>query len=112
MRGKKSNHVCGLEAWGQIMETNSTEADKIQRNALQQILHFPKSTLNTGILTQKCSVKISIMNTDDERIAKKIIKEQKNQDNKKKKNRISNQAGKEQRNNGLIKNKKRLYKRQ
>lgn len=94
------------------METNSTEADKIQRNALQQILHFPKSTLNTGILTQKCSVKISIMNTDDERIAKKIIKEQKNQDNKKKKNRISNQAGKEQRNNGLIKNKKRLYKRQ
>lgn len=94
------------------METNSTEADKIQRNALQQILHFPKSTLNTGILTQKCSVKISIMNTDDERIAKKIIKEQKNQDNKKKQNRISNQAGKEQRNNGLIKNKKRLYKRQ
>lgn len=92
MRGKKSNHVCGLEAWGQIMETNSTEADKIQRNALQQILHFPKSTLNTGILTQKCSVKISIMNTDDERIAKKIIKE-KNQD--KKNNRISNQAGKE-----------------
>lgn len=84
MRGKKSNHVCGLEAWGQIMETNSTEADKIQRNALQQILHFPKSTLNTGILTQKCSVKISIMNTDDERIAKKIIKEQKNQDKKKK----------------------------
>lgn len=83
MRGKKSNHVCGLEAWGQIMETNSTEADKIQRNALQQILHFPKSTLNTGILTQKCSVKISIMNTDDERIAKKIIKEQKNQDKKK-----------------------------
>lgn len=83
MRGKKSNHVCGLEAWGQIMETNSTEADKIQRNALQQILHFPKSTLNTGILTQKCSVKISIMNTDDERIAKKIIKEQKNQGNKK-----------------------------
>ena len=66
------------------METNSTEADKIQRNALQQILHFPKSTLNTGILTQKCSVKISIMNTDDERIAKKIIKEQKNQDKKKK----------------------------
>ena len=84
MRGKKSNHVCGLEAWGQIMETNSTEADKIQRNALQQILHFPKSTLNTGILTQKCSVKISIMNTDDERIAKKIIKEQKNQEKKKK----------------------------
>lgn len=84
MRGKKSNHVCGLEAWGQIMETNSTEADKIQRNALQQILHFPKSTLNTGILTQKCSVKICIMNTDDERIAKKIIKEQKNQDKKKK----------------------------
>ena len=84
MRGKKSNHVCGLEAWGQIMETNSTEADKIQRNALQQILHFPKSTLNTGILTQKCSVKISIMNTDDERIVKKIIKEQKNQDKKKK----------------------------
>ena len=85
MRGKKSNYVCGLEAWGQIMETNSTEADKIQRNALQQILHFPKSTLNTGILTQKCSVKISIMNTDDERIAKKIIKEQKNQEKKKKK---------------------------
>ena len=80
MRGKKSNHVCGLEAWGQIMETNSTEADKIQRNALQQILHFPKSTLNTGILTQKCSVKISIMNTDDERIVKKIIKKKKKQD--------------------------------
>lgn len=52
------------------MET-SAETDKIHRNALQQILHFPKSTLNTGILTHKCSVKISIMNTDDERIAKK-----------------------------------------
>ena len=60
--------------WIRSMVTNmetSVETDKIHRNALQQILHFPKSTLNTGILTHKCSVKISIMNTNDERIAKK-----------------------------------------
>lgn len=78
-----------LEVWGRIMETEMAEMTKIQTNRLKQIFHLPKSLSNTEILIETGIWPVkerlewvtmmmyhSIMNNDDERIAKKILKEQ------------------------------------
>lgn len=78
-----------LEVWGRIMETEMAEMTKIQKNRLKQIFHLPKSLSNTEILIETGIWPVkerlewvtmmmyhSIMNNDDERIAKKILKEQ------------------------------------
>ena len=78
-----------LEVWGRIMKTEMAEMTTIQRNRLKQIFHLPKSLSNTEILIETGIWPVkerlewvtmmmyhSIMNNDDERIAKKILKEQ------------------------------------
>ena len=42
--------IHGLEVWGRIAATDIKEISKIQVSTLKQILPFPKSTTNIGIL--------------------------------------------------------------
>ena len=78
----------GLEVWGRITSSEMKEITKIQIRALKQILNLPKSTPSTGILFEtgiwpvKERVEYStmmgyhsIVKSDDNRIAKKIIEE-------------------------------------
>ena len=75
--------------WWRITATEMKEISKIQVSALKQILHYPKSTPNIEILFETGIWSIigrieystmmlfhSVMNSDDERISKKIIEQQ------------------------------------
>ena len=81
--------IHGLEVWGRITETEMKKISKIHARAFKQILHLPKLTPNIGILfeTRIWPVKErieystimlfhSVINSDDEGISKKIIKQQ------------------------------------
>ena len=81
--------IYGLEVWRRSAATETKEISKIQVSALKQILHLSKSAPNIGILYEtgiwpikerieysRMMLFHSIMNSNDERISKKIIEQQ------------------------------------
>ena len=84
-----ASHNIWIRGMGRITATEIKEISKIQVIALKQILYLTKSTPNIGILYEigiwpiKERIEYntmmlfhSIMNSDDERIQKKIIEQQ------------------------------------
>ena len=81
--------IYGLEVWRRSAATETKEISKIQVSALKQILRLSKSAPNIGILYEtgiwpikerieysRMMLFHSIMNSNDERISKKIIEQQ------------------------------------
>ena len=81
--------IYGLEVWRRSAATETKEISKIQVSALKQILHLSKSAPNIGILYEtgiwpikerieysRMMLFHSIMNSNNERISKKIIEQQ------------------------------------
>ena len=79
----------GLAAWRRIMTRKIEEIERIQGKALKQLLQVPMSASATGVLMETgiwpakeylqystMMVYHSIINSEEERIAKKIVKKQ------------------------------------
>ena len=85
----------GIEAWGYLKKEEIKELERLQGKALKRIFHLPISTSNIGILMetgiwpveqklQYATLMLyhNIMNSDEDRVARKIIIEQRKKEYK------------------------------